>query len=59
VELIEHHVERVLSEGRELALAIYRIERNWEIRKPPERKTQDYNDRQKYVTGKYADWINH
>ena len=59
VELIEYHVERALSEGQKIGLAIYRIEKNWSIRKAQGRKTQGREDRQKYVTGKYADWINH
>lgn len=60
VELIEYHVASALQENQKIGLGIYRIENNWPIKeiKSP-KKSQGFYERQKYVTGKYADWINH
>ena len=58
-ELIKYHIEKVLAEKKEIPLAIYRIEHDRSSRKPRGRKSQDQHDNQRFVTGKYADWINH
>ena len=63
-ELINYHIGKVLAEKKEIPLAIYRIRfdkssKKTQVRKPPERRSQGYEDRQKYVEGKYAAWINH
>jgi len=63
-ELINYHIGKVLAEGKEIPLAIYRINfdkssKKPRVRKPPEQRSQGWEDRQRYVTGKYADWINH
>jgi hypothetical protein len=60
VELIEYHVAAALQEKQKIGLAIFRLERNWQVKKLPDpERSQDFYERQKYVTGKYADWINH
>jgi len=60
VELIEYHVATALQEGQKIGLGIYRIEHNRPIKKlQKSEKSQGFYERQRYVTGKYAEYINH
>ena len=63
-EMIEQFVEEALADGQKIGLAIHRLEnydpdKKTQKRKSQERKPQSREDRQRYVTGKYSDWINH
>ena len=60
VELIEGHVAAALLEGQKIGLGIYRIEHNWPVKMLKATKiSRDLCVRQKYVTGRYADFIQH
>jgi len=63
-QFIVDHIKAVQAEGKEIQLAIYRIRENWEVRWPEGRggqnqRSEGWEDRQRFVTGKHADWINH
>lgn len=60
VEMIEYHVATALQENQKIGLGIYRIEHNRPIKKlQRSEKSQGFYERQRYVTGKYAEFINH
>jgi hypothetical protein len=52
-ELIEYHITECGPTGQ----AVYRIRNNWRIKKS--KKLEDENDRKKYISGEYADFIEH
>ncbi|OGN72158.1 MAG: hypothetical protein A2X25_00385 [Chloroflexi bacterium GWB2_49_20] len=52
VDMIKQHVDNALAEGLYIGAAIFRIENEWPVKTEPEP-----NDRHKYSTGKYAEFI--
>jgi len=66
-ELIRQHVKAALAERQRIGLAIHRLENNHTLQKTDEQESSeqeeqeklDWEDRQRYIGGKYADRINH
>lgn len=63
-EMIVQYVQAALAMGERVGLAIHWLEHDIDAKKPYQKgssglKTRDREDRQRYVTGEYADYINH